>query len=122
MQRILIASDDDFLREMIRRALTGLDAEVRGTRCGREMERLCRRMLFDLVIVLGAGPFLCGRDPVRHSRPEGVRRPLFYVISWQQAEQTVLSLLECGVDQYLTFPVNLQRLRNKVANDLTKTE
>ena len=41
-------------------------------------------------------------------------------MAWQQAKQSVLSLLECGVDQYLTFPVSLQRLRTKVANELDR--
>jgi len=31
-----------------------------------------------------------------------------------------LSLLECGVDQYMTFPVSLQRLRTKIANALNR--
>ena len=57
---------------------------------------------------------------VRILRPPGLRKPLVYVVAWQQAEQSVLSLLECGVDQYLTFPVSLQRLRMKVANDLNR--
>lgn len=61
-----------------------------------------------------------GRDVVRILRPPGLRKPLVYVVAWQQAEQSVLSLLECGVDQYLTFPVSLQRLRMKVANDLNR--
>ena len=56
----------------------------------------------------------------RTLRPAGLGRPLVYVVAWQQAEQTVLSLLECGVDQYMTFPVSLQRLRTKIANALNR--
>lgn len=119
MPRILIASDDEFARETIRLALAGLDAEVRGVGCGAELERLCGRVSFDLVIVLRTAPFFCGRELIGRLRPEGLRRPLVYVVSWQQSEQTVLSLLECGVNQYLTFPVNLQRLRAKVTDDLS---
>ena len=63
---------------------------------------------------------LCGRDVVRGVRPAGLRRPLFYVVSWLQSEQAVLSLLECGVDQYMAFPLSLQRLRGKVSNDLNR--
>ena len=71
-------------------------------------------------IVLHVAPFLCGRDVVRGVRPAGLRRPLFYVVSWLQSEQAVLSLLECGVDQYMAFPLSLQRLRGKVSNDLNR--
>ena len=59
-------------------------------------------------------------DVVRGVRPAGLRRPLFYVVSWLQSEQAVLSLLECGVDQYMAFPLSLQRLRGKVSNDLNR--
>lgn len=84
------------------------------------MERLCRRVLFDLILVLDVSSFLAGRNPVERVRPQGLRRPLIYVVTWQQAEQTVLSLLECGVDQYLTFPVSLARLRGKVSDELNR--
>lgn len=85
------------------------------------MERLSRRMLFDLVIVVGTSLFFSGCDVGPAScvlRDCGGR----WSTSWrgQQAEQSVLSLLECGVDQYLTFPVSLQRLRTKVANELDR--
>ena len=77
-------------------------------------------MLFDLVVVVGTSAFFTGCDVVRTLRPAGLGRPLVYVVAWQQAEQTVLSLLECGVDQYMTFPVSLQRLRTKIANALNR--
>ncbi len=118
MHRILIVSEDIFLRDLIRLSLADMRAEIRCATDGEQMRSLCRRMLFDVVIVLCTAPFLCGPDVVRGIRPSGLRRPLFYVVAWQQAEQAVLSLLESGVDQYLTFPVNLHRLRSKVACEL----
>ena len=120
MNRILIVSDDIFLRDMVRLSLIDMRTEVRCAADADEMEGLCRRVLFDLVIVLHVAPFLCGRDVVRGVRPAGLRRPLFYVVSWLQSEQAVLSLLECGVDQYMAFPLSLQRLRGKVSNDLNR--
>ena len=107
MHRILIVSDEEFLRDVIRLSL----ADMQGT---------VRRMLFDLVVVVGTSAFFTGCDVVRTLRPAGLGRPLVYVVAWQQAEQTVLSLLECGVDQYMTFPVSLQRLRTKIANALNR--
>ena len=118
LHRILIVAADPFAREVIRLALIGLDAEVRCVDDCRRMRRLCQRIRFDLIILLQASFFLCGGTPVREIRPAGLRRPVLYVLSWQQAEQTVLSLLEAGVDQYMTFPVSLQRLRHKVAGEL----
>ena len=116
--RILIVAEDAFVRDVIRHALVGLDAEVRCAENRERMQLLCRHLSFDLVLVLHAALFLCGGNPVREIRPAGLRRPAVYVLSWQQSEQTVLSLLEAGVDQYMTFPVSLQRLRRKVADAL----
>ena len=79
MNRILIVSDDIFLRDMVRLSLADMRTEVRCAADAGEMERLCRRVLFDLVIVLHAAPFLRGRDVVRSIRPAGLKRPLFYV-------------------------------------------
>ena len=101
MHRILIVSDEEFLRDVIRLSLADMQADVRCASDVPDMQRMVRRMLFDL-------------------RPAGLGRPLVYVVAWQQAEQTVLSLLECGVDQYMTFPVSLQRLRTKIANALNR--
>lgn len=106
------------MQNMVRLSLADLEAEVRCVSGVMQMQRLCRKMLFDLIIVLYTSPFLCGYDLVRALRPGGLRRPLFYVVSWQQSEHTVLSLLESGVDQYMTFPISLQRLRGKVSNEL----
>lgn len=120
MQKILVVSDDVFLRNLVCLSFADMQIEVCAAAGLSEMERLCGRVLFDVIIVLRTSPFLCGCDRVRELRPMGLRRPLLYVVSWQQAEQTVLSLLECGVDQYMTFPVNLQRLRMKVADELNR--
>lgn len=120
MHSILIVSNDLFLRDMLRHALRGLQVEVRCVDDAGQMLLLCRQVAFDLVIVTGVAAFLRGDDPMRRLRPPGLRRPALFVLSWQQAEQTVMSLLESGVDQYITFPVGLHRLRAKIADALFK--
>ena len=120
MHRILIVSDEEFTRDVIRLSLADMQAEVRCASGVPEMQRMARRMLFDLVVIVGTSAFFSGVDVVRMLRPACLQRPLVYVVAWQQAEQTVLSLLECGVDQYMTFPLSLQRLRAKVANALNR--
>lgn len=117
MYRIMIVADEPFLRDMVRYALAGLDVEFRCPPNVEEARKLGGRILFDLIIVLTITPFACCCSM---PRVEGFRRPVVYVIAWQQSEQTVLSLLESGVDQYMTFPVNLQRLRSKVTDELNR--
>ncbi len=84
--------------------------------CGsaRQAVSACLRQRPDLVIVLAVAPFVDGSEFIRRIRTASDRRPAVYVVSWQQSEQTVLSLLDCGVDQYMTFPVCMSRLQRKV--------
>ena len=74
----------------------------------------------DTVVVIGAGGFASGRLSARRLRGAGVRRPQIFVVSWQHNEQTVMGLIECGVDQYMTFPLSLRRLCVKLLGTLKK--
>lgn len=78
----------------------------------------CTQQKPDLVIILSIRPFIDGSELIRRIRLSDKRYPPIYVISWQQSEQIVLSLLECGVDQYMTFPICMSRLRGKSYSQL----
>lgn len=123
IQRILVVGDDPFLRDLVRWSLAGLPAEVHTAR-SEALVRRCRGTAFDLVILLGCGPLLCGalcrggEGGVADLHPDGVRRPAVYLLSWQQGEQCVVGMLEAGIDQYMTFPISLHRLRAKAAAEL----
>ena len=78
-----------------------------------QMISTCTHKNPDLVIVLAVKPFINGSELIKRIRTSDKRNPPIYVISWQQSEQIVLSLLECGVDQYMTFPICMSRLRGK---------
>lgn len=120
MARILIFSSDDLLSELVRTALGGLGAELHFASDDASFRRLTERMVFDLVLVLEVGPFWSGRPLFRRLRPRPLSRPEIYVVAWHQADETVLGMLECGVDQYLSFPLNLARLRGKVIRALDR--
>ena len=121
MHRILIVSEEEFLSDVIRLSLADMRTDVRCVSGVAAMERLSRRMLFDLVIVVGTSLlFRAATWSASCVLRDCGGRSLVYVVAWQQAEQSVLSLLECGVDRCLTCPVSLQRLRTKVANELDR--
>ena len=82
----------------------------------------CMHEMSDLVIVLAVAPFMDGSDFIRRIRFDRRRRPVVYVVSWQHSEQTVLSLLDCGVDQYLTFPLCMSRLQRKITAETNKSD
>ncbi len=112
--RILLLSDHDLRAELVRASLIGLDVELHEAADAWQFERLTARMSYELVILLGVGRLLGGAGWIERLRPQGLHRPQLFVVAWQASEQMVLSLLEGGVDQYMTFPINPIRLRAKV--------
>ena len=118
MARLLICSDDTLLAELVRAVVVDLGVEVRMALDCEEFERLARSSVFDLVVVVGVRLFRSGASWTEQVRPSLLRRPEVFVLAWQQSEQTVLSLLEGGANQYMTFPFNPVRLRAKIVESL----
>ena len=114
MRQILIIGDAGSVREMVACAVDRMGIVAVCASDVAEVEADCRRGRFERVVVLGCSMFSDGRVSVDRLRPQGLRRPEIYVLSWQHSEEAVLSLLECGVNQYITFPVNLRRLCRKI--------
>lgn len=110
MGEILIAGRDGFVRDMV--AATALRAGLSAVCVASLSEAAddCRRGRYERVVVIGCSTFADGEVAVESLRPRGCRRPEIYVISWHHSERAVLSLLECGVNQYITLPVDLRRL------------
>lgn len=114
VRQVLIIGNSGLVRDMIACAVDRAGLSAVCAEDASEVAEDCRRGRFERVVVLGCSAFSDGRLSVGQLRPRGARRPEIYVISWHHSEQAVLSLLECGVNQYLTFPVNLRRLCRKL--------
>lgn len=98
MYRILIVSEDFVLRKAVAFSLN------------------------DLVIVMGTAAEMCRQEVMDTLRADKARRTRVFVISWPQSEQMVRSMYRMGVNQYMTLPVSLHRLRRKVINELIDRE
>ena len=118
MKKILVIGSDLLLREMVASLLADFVVEVRTAGKIAAVRSECKGGAFDLVIMLDLSPFFDGSEPVALLRPVGLRRPELFVFSWQHSEHVVLSLLECGVSQYMTFPLNSRRIRRKICETL----
>lgn len=68
----------------------------------------------DLIIVISTSPLLKSPQLIQGLRGKSTHRPQIFVITWQLSEQVVIGLLEMGIDQYMTFPISVERLRSKV--------
>lgn len=118
MHEVLIVGEDGFVRDMIAAAANRAGLSAVCVSSAAEAFEDCRSGRYERVLILGSATFADGRVTVENLRPRGAVRPEIYVLSWKHSEQAVLSLLECGVNQYITFPVSLRRLCLKLAGNL----
>ncbi len=118
MYRVAIISPDPFLWALLCNSLSLVEAEV--SCFERWSEGLIEPLRhYNLILTLESYPFLNGCDVVRRLRGAG-RTPKIYVLSWLHDEQNVISLLESGVDQYFTLPVNIPRLCGKITAQISE--
>ena len=76
----------------------------------------------DLMIVMGTAAEMCRQEVMEALRTDKTRPTKVFVISWPQSEQMVRSMYRMGVNQYMTLPVSLHRLRRKVIDELINHE
>ncbi|MBQ9137898.1 MAG: response regulator transcription factor [Alistipes sp.] len=116
MVKILVFSPSFRMRAMIVGILTSPGVEVESVTSRRALFKRCAEKLFDRVVIEDYRLFMDGGGSVERIRTHFATRPKIVVLSTVIDEQTVLSLLECGIDQYLLLPVSPARLRRKVCN------
>ncbi len=118
MYRIAIISPDPFMWALLSNSLSLVEADVV---C---YERWCEALIgrlshANLILTLESYPFLNGGDVAHRLRASNDHLRI-YVLSWLHDEQNVLSLLESGVDQYFTLPINLPRLCGKITAQINE--
>jgi CheY-like chemotaxis protein len=116
---ILIYSPQAEAGALIGAIVADLGAEVLETESVERVLKLASELHPSLIILLDTALLRNGCDIVarlRRARQEQTTRRgdvAIYVVTWQQSEECVLSLLDSGIDQYLTFPISIERLRHK---------
>ena len=116
---ILIYSPQAEAGALIGTIVADLGAEVVETESVERVLKLASELRPSLIILLDTALLRNGCDIVarlRRARKEQTSRrgdTAIYVVTWQQSEECVLSLLDSGIDQYLTFPISIERLRHK---------
>ena len=117
-RKIVIYSSHSSQAALIAAFLDGIMAHIVCCSSPEQAIATCQHEQPEIVIVLDIAPFIDGSDLLSFIRAVATSRPTIYVIAWHQSEQIVLSLLECGVDQYMTFPICMSRLRLKAEAQL----
>ncbi len=112
MRTILIHSDDHEFRTLIRGLISFEGISVIETDRRDELFRICRNNHFDKVITDDVRLFINDTHAVEAIRQS--RSNKIYILSHSHSEHLVMSLLELGITQFLSLPIDLNRLYNKL--------
>ena len=110
---ILIHSLSAEFRALIRGLLSSMDATLFSTSSREELFERCRAAHYDLLLTDDARMFMNGTDAMSRIRCVNVTLPVF-ILSYNLTEESVTALLEEGVNQFISLPVAVDRLRRKV--------
>ena len=114
MQKIIIYSSSLCMQALLEGLLYDCGAEVCVATSRQNLFERCAAERFDKVVVGDISLFVEGCDTVERLRLCGVREPQILVFAPDITEECVVSLLESGVNQYVSLPAAPTRLRRKV--------
>lgn len=113
LSRILLAEDEEHLRENIKMNLEMEDYEVVAVKNGVDALKKFRDQRFNLVILDVMMPEMDGLEVCEQIRLEDVTIPVLFLTA-KDASQDVVTGLKKGADDYLTKPFNLEELLLRV--------
>ena len=126
-KRIVIYSASQAEGALLEAMVSDIGAEVVEAESAEHLTSIVVTLRPSLVIIADIAPLINGcniaqrlRQQLRSHHAEAGRTTIF-VVAWQQSEQMVLSLIESGIDQLLTFPISIERLRHKAREELGST-
>lgn len=123
--RILIASDDAAVREVLRRTLEGYGYEIRTAESGERASIALAAEPADVVISDWVMPGEGGLALCRRIRAEtDADYTYFILVTSVDRQHNLDTALEAGVDDYLTKPLNLHELKMRlhVAERITRLQ
>ena len=114
MRKIVIHSSSVEFRALIRGLLSDIEALFIPCASREELFRICQASKCDLVVTDDVRMFMNGSDAIAQIR-QGSILPQIFVLSHDLSEDTVVALIEDGVNQYLALPITPERLQGKIA-------
>ena len=103
MKRILIADDDDDLRQALEQLLELEGFAIAGVPDGRTALSLMREAIYDLILLDFAMPGAHGMDVLTSLRRLWPEVPII-MMSGQTARNTVSTALDCGAYDFILKP------------------
>ena len=114
MFRILIAEDDNELRQLFSKVLTKNGYLVKGVANGREALNLLDREYVDLIITDVMMPVMDGYQMVRSLRESGNQTPVLMITARDTFDDMRSGFLS-GTDDYMVKPVNINEMILRVS-------
>ena len=115
MRKIVIHSLRAEFRALIRGLLTNVEAFFVPSASREELFRICQTSKCDLLLTDDVRMFMNGSNAIEQIR-QGSPLPQIFVLSQDLSEETVTTLLEEGVNQFIALPVAPERLKSKVSS------
>lgn len=116
---VIVAVAREPLWRVLRHSLLAVGVEAEWARSHGELLRCCSRHRYRLIISSFVAPLVARGGEVERLRGRGRTTHLF-ILAHTRDERVVVTLLERGVNQFLTLPVSLGRLCRKVKCELEK--
>lgn len=118
--RILLAEDEESIREMLQLNLELEGYEVVCAENGRQAIRLFQEQHFDLILLDVMMPELDGFQVCEQIRLTNLEVPILFLTAKEATEDRILGLKR-GADDYLTKPFHLEELLLRVQNLLKRS-
>lgn len=113
MKRVIIYSRSAEFRTLIQALIEDCSIEISESASRSELFELCRHNRFDIVLTDDYRMFMSDEGATSRIRPTTML-PEIFVFSYDISEDSVVALLEMGVNQFITLPLTPKRLRRKI--------
>jgi DNA-binding response OmpR family regulator len=121
MPRLLLAEDDDGIREPLARALAREGYEVDAVADGSDASRLGTANEYALLVLDIGLPGMSGLEVCRRVRREYPRVPIM-LLTAEDGEMETVAGLDAGADDYVTKPFRLAELLARVRAQVRRAE
>ena len=121
MFKILIAEDDNKIRQLFSRVLIKNGYTVQGASNGKEALDMIDKEYFDLMICDVMMPVMDGYELVRSLRDSGLTLPVLMVTAKTEFDDMRMGFLS-GTDDYMVKPVNINELIIRVGALLRRAQ
>ncbi|MBE6174863.1 MAG: response regulator [Rikenellaceae bacterium] len=113
MKSIIIHSSKGEFRALLRGVAANCSTTICEVSTREELFSLCEANRFDMLLTDDIRMFMNGSQAMQRIRP-ATMRPQVFVFAHDLSEDTIVALLEMGVNQFITLPLSPTRLRRKL--------